>query len=525
MTDFPEIPGYKILSVLGEGGVAKVYLAIQEKLDRKVAIKVLEPSLLKSEVTAVRFEKEAKTAARLSHSNIIQIFDTGKAGNYYYIVMEYLEESLKDRMKLNPYGEMDQEMALDIIGEIFKALDYAHFKGVFHRDIKPDNIMFRQDNTLVVVDFGIARVFDSPDQQTKTGIGVGTIYYMSPEQCKNQEVDGRSDIYSLGVILFEMLTGKRPYIGETHISVALQHAGNSVPVLPQELRRYQPLINKMMAKDRDNRLSSGVEFAKLLDTIKINPKDSTPRTVESIPSPPKTIPRDFSFKLPPRDMKSISSDLMDIVKKKVKLFIENMKETFGSFREGKLGPFIKYMNDNLDSLKSYPFRKKVGIGAIGVVLLVMIIVVFFNSGPKKESYITSFFKYLGKKVSTCYQYNLKLAYNLSEKKNLESLKKGLELVKVLKKINTNKELIALELIALEGKFTGRIEQLETEFNKYYKEADEYFKKGNYLKAKESILMAKKIKVTKGLKLFEENIDIKVYQDQKRKKFEGQEVKR
>jgi len=399
--------------------VAKVYLATQEKLDRKVAIKILEPSLLKNEVTAVRFEKEAKTAARLSHSNIIQIFDTGKAGNYYYIVMEYLEESLKDRMKLNPYGKMDPEMALDIIGEIFKALDYAHFKGVFHRDIKPENIMFRQDSTLVLVDFGIARVFDSPDRLTKSGIGMGTIYYMSPEQCKTHEVAGRSDIYSLGVILFEMLTGKRPYKGETHISVALQHAENSVPVLPQELRRYQPLIDNMMAKDREKRLSSGIEFAQLLDNIKINPTGSTPRPVESIPSPPKTIPRDFSFKLPQKNMQSLFSDLADLVKEKVELFIENMKETFASFRKEKLRPFMKtmmenlssfmktmkeklwsfmkYMNNNLDSFKKYPFRKKlktVGIGAIGVVLLVVIIVVFFNSGPKKESYITFFFKYL-----------------------------------------------------------------------------------------------------------------------------------
>jgi serine/threonine-protein kinase PpkA len=276
MADFPGIPGCRFGSVLGQGSVGKVYLAIQEEFNRKVAIKVLEPSLLKNEVTSARFEKGAETAAGLSHPNIIQIFDIGKTGDYYYIVMEYLEESLKDRMKLNPQGKMHLEMALDIVEDIIKALDYAHVKGVFHGDIKPDNIMFRQDGTPVLVDFCIARVFDSPDPLTKTSVSTGTTCYMSPEQCRKQEVDGRSDIYSLGVVLFEILTGEKPFKGETHILVALQHIAKPVPRLPEELSRYQLLIDSMMDKDREKRLSSAAQFVEMLDRIMINPLSSTP---------------------------------------------------------------------------------------------------------------------------------------------------------------------------------------------------------------------------------------------------------
>jgi serine/threonine protein kinase len=268
MADIPGIPGYKIISKLNEGGMAVVYLGIQEKLNRKVAIKILEPFLLITKDTAVRFEKEAKTAASLSHSNIIQIHDTGKIDEYHYIVMEYLEESLRDKMNLNPKGKMHPEIALDIIDNLMNALDYAHFRGVFHRDIKPENIMFKQDSTPMLVDFGIARVFDSYDELTGTGICMGTADYMSPEQCQYPETaDGRSDIYSLGVVLYEMLTGKKPYKGKSYLEVVLKHIDSPVPLLPQKLNRYQPLIDKMMDKDREKRISSGPEFNLLLDRI------------------------------------------------------------------------------------------------------------------------------------------------------------------------------------------------------------------------------------------------------------------
>ncbi len=287
MADFPRIPGYKILTELGEGGVATVYLGIQERLNRKVAIKILKPLLLKDKVTALRFEREAKTAAMLSHSNIIQIFDIGKAGDYHYIVMEYLEESLKERMMRSPKGRMHPEMALDIVEEMMKALDYAHFRGVYHRDIKPENIMFRQDGTPVLVDFGIARVYDATDKLTKNGMIIGTVDYMSPEQCSSQEVDGRSDIYSLGVVFYEMLTGDTPYRGNSPLTVALGHIDKPVPRLPQQWSRYQRLIDKMMAKDIEKRISSGPELVQVLDRILTGAENSTPQPIES--SSPLTV--------------------------------------------------------------------------------------------------------------------------------------------------------------------------------------------------------------------------------------------
>lgn len=268
MDEFPEIPGCEILSVLGEGGVAKVYLCIQKKLDRKVAIKVLEPSLLKQKVTEKRFEEEARTAAKLAHSNIIQVYDTGKAGKYHYIIMEYLERSLKDLMKINPGGKLEPRKAFEIVTAIMKALDYAHNKKVYHRDIKPANIMFRPDDTPVLVDFGIARIFDTPSELSKSGQSMGTVYYMSPEQARaKKEIDGRTDIYSLGIVLYEMLTGKKPYEGDSYVSVVLKHIEEPVPKLPPELNLYQPLIDKMMAKDPNKRISNKKEFLELLDDI------------------------------------------------------------------------------------------------------------------------------------------------------------------------------------------------------------------------------------------------------------------
>jgi len=268
MAGFPEIPGYRILSVISDGGIARVYLGLQEKLNRKVAIKVLNPFFLKEKDTAVRFKKEAKTAAMLSHSNIVHIYDTGEIDDYQYIVMEYLEESLRERLKLEPQGKMKPEIALPIVENIIKALDYAHFRGVYHRDIKPENIMFRQDSTPVLVDFGIAHVYDSSIQLTGSEVIMGTVYYMSPEQCNAQQiVDGRSDIYSLGVVLYEMLTGKKPYKGGGLISILQQHIEKPIPRLTEDVHFYQPLINAMMAKDKTKRLSSGPQFALMLDKI------------------------------------------------------------------------------------------------------------------------------------------------------------------------------------------------------------------------------------------------------------------
>ena len=258
MTKLPQIPGYRITKKLGQGGMADVYLGVQENLEREVAIKVLIPSLFRDQQFSLRFIKEAQTAAKLAHPNIITIHDVGEVGDSYYIVMEYLQQSLNDRIK--KLGTLEPHEALKIVKMIAAALEYAHKKGFIHRDIKPDNIMFRPDGTAVLVDFGIARAIDSTTRLTRTGMSIGTPHYMSPEQCKGEKIDGRSDIYSLGVQLFELLTGNVPYKAENTAGIILKHIQEPVPKLPAPLSQYQSLIGKMMAKDRKMRVQSGAEL-------------------------------------------------------------------------------------------------------------------------------------------------------------------------------------------------------------------------------------------------------------------------
>ncbi len=265
MNAFPYIPDYMIETVLGEGGMATVYMGIQQKLSRKVAIKILDPALLNQGNVADRFLIEAQTSANLQHPNIISIFDVGQVGKYYYIVMEYLDGSLKDLTNSSPSGKLPPKESLDIIKKIAPALDYAHGAGIIHRDIKPDNIMFRRDGTPVVVDFGIARAMDSDLNMTKTGMGIGTPHYMSPEQVQSGPLDGRSDFYSLGVVLYVLLTGEKPYDADTILAVALKHLQEPIPKLPDSLSQYQPLIDKMMSKKREDRVQNGTELQLLID--------------------------------------------------------------------------------------------------------------------------------------------------------------------------------------------------------------------------------------------------------------------
>jgi len=287
MIKLPQIPEYRVLEKLGQGGMADVYLGIQEKLQRHVAIKVMIPLLFRDEQFSKRFIKEAQTAAQLNHPNIITIHDVGETGDSYYIVMEYLEESLSERLK--QHGFLPPREALEVIRMIACALDYAHKKGFIHRDIKPDNIMFRADGTVVLVDFGIARAMDSTTQLTRTGMSIGTPHYMSPEQCKGEKIDGRSDIYSLGVQFYEIITGKVPYNAENTAGIIIKHIQEPVPRLPDRLNRYQPLLDKMMAKERDKRFKDGEELIRFIDGL-ISTRELVP--------PPTTMPETVTLDEP-----------------------------------------------------------------------------------------------------------------------------------------------------------------------------------------------------------------------------------
>jgi len=276
MNKLPQIPGYQVIKKLGQGGMADVYLGIQEKLQRQVAIKVMVPLLFRDEQFSKRFIKEAQTAAQLNHPNIITIHDVGETGDSYYIVMEYLEESLSQRLKQR--GFFPPREALEVIRMIACALDYAHKKGFIHRDIKPDNIMFRADGAVVLVDFGIARAMDSTTHLTRTGMSIGTPHYMSPEQCKGEKIDGRSDIYSLGVQFYEIITGEVPYKAENTAGIIIKHIQDPIPRLPDRLSRYQPLIDKMMAKERDKRFQDGEELIRFIDRFFITRELVPPHT-------------------------------------------------------------------------------------------------------------------------------------------------------------------------------------------------------------------------------------------------------
>jgi len=281
MTKSIDIPGYKVKKELGAGGMAKVYLAVDTKLDRPVAVKVLSPAFAENSRITKRFIKEAKTAAQLQHSNIVSIFDVGKQGTMNYFAMEYLQENLKDRIK--QAGGIKPREALAIIRDVARALAYAHNKGFVHRDIKPDNIMFRKDGAVVLVDFGIVKAVNEKTKLTRTGISVGTPQYMSPEQIKARKVDGRSDIYSLGIVLYELITGKVPYQADDLVRLALQHTGDPVPKLPEKLKDFQPLIEKMLAKNPHERVRNAEGLIRLIDALDYKFKEKTTK-IQQVPS-------------------------------------------------------------------------------------------------------------------------------------------------------------------------------------------------------------------------------------------------
>ncbi|MGA9829051.1 MAG: serine/threonine-protein kinase, partial [Rhodanobacteraceae bacterium] len=253
-----EIPGYRLLRQLGRGGMATVYLAIQQSVDREVALKVMSPALLADPNFGARFLREAKIAARLHHRHVVGVHDVGRAGDYHYIAMEYLAGG----PVLTKDGVSRQvPFALRVMREIATALNYAHEKGFIHRDVKPDNILLRDDRSAALTDFGIARASDSVSRMTKTGAVVGTPHYMSPEQARGKQIDGRCDIYSLGIVLYELLVGRVPYQAEDSLAVGIMHITEPVPALPESAAALQPLIDKLLAKEPDDRFQTGNEAA------------------------------------------------------------------------------------------------------------------------------------------------------------------------------------------------------------------------------------------------------------------------
>ena len=297
---------YEILERIGTGGMAIVYKAKCHRLNRLVAIKILKSDLAQNEEFRRRFNAESQAVAQLSHPNIVSVYDVSRGGDMEYIVMELIDGiTLKQYMEKR--GQLNWRESLHFITQIMRGLSHAHSRGIIHRDIKSQNIMVLRDGSVKVADFGIACLADSA--QTLTQEALGSVHYISPEQARGDRPDARSDIYSSGVVLYEMLTGRLPFEGESAVSVAIQHL-SSIPLAPREINPDIPeqlelICMKAMAPDLEHRYQSADAMIADLEAFRKNPEvemkfdlsdlrpeenDEPTRTIRTMPSHTVTIP-------------------------------------------------------------------------------------------------------------------------------------------------------------------------------------------------------------------------------------------
>lgn len=302
-----QIGKYKIVEHLGRGGMAEVYKAYHENLDRFVAIKLMHPFLAGEQDFLSRFQREARAMAALNHPNIIDVFDFDVEGDVYYIVMAYISGgTLKDAQTefANQGSKMALSRAIQIILEVADALSYAHSRGMLHRDIKPANIMLNERGTAVLTDFGIAKIMSGPSY-TATGAMIGTPAYMSPEQGIGQPGDERSDLYSLGVLFYQLATGVLPYDADTPLAVVLKHVNEPIPspkaVNPDLPPAIEEIIFKAMAKDPDDRYQSVHEFAREL-------RQAVRQSNIDLAAVPPSLLRDKPTPLPVKTMSASSAE-------------------------------------------------------------------------------------------------------------------------------------------------------------------------------------------------------------------------
>lgn len=260
----PQIDGYRILRVIGHGGMSTVYLAEQASLGRKVALKVMLPEALADEVSRGRFENEARTIARLQHPHIVGIHEVGRTrdGLPFYS-MPYLPRGHLAQRNLRG----DQPKVAAVLRALLPALDYAHVRGVVHRDVKAENVLFDENERPQLADFGIALRRGSNPRLTSTGLAVGSTAYMPPEQARGGDVDRRADLYSIGVLAWEMLTGRLPYNAGDALSMALMHVQDPIPRLPPALKHWQGFLDKALAKQPGDRYSNAQDMLDALDGL------------------------------------------------------------------------------------------------------------------------------------------------------------------------------------------------------------------------------------------------------------------
>lgn len=266
-----QLLSYKIISVLGEGGMGTVYLAEHTNFDRKVAIKAIHPHLAKNEEIRQRFKNEAATMARLQHPNIVSLYDYYADEEGLYLIMELVDGVELETYLRNIGKPLDEDVTAAFMKQLLDAFSHAHDKGVVHRDIKPANILITNDGTIKVLDFGIAKIVDGDGlhNMTKTGTQIGTVYYMSPEQVQGKKVDARSDIYSLGVTFYQMLTAQNPYNScttefEVYSKIVQEQLPNPKAANPGISDVIVSILNKATAKDPENRFQTCEQFKQAL---------------------------------------------------------------------------------------------------------------------------------------------------------------------------------------------------------------------------------------------------------------------
>ncbi|MBG0829434.1 Stk1 family PASTA domain-containing Ser/Thr kinase [Planomonospora sp. ID67723] len=280
---------YRVESRIARGGMATVYLALDVRLDRTVAVKVMHRSLAEDPAFVRRFIGEAKSVASLSHPNVVHVFDQGTDGDNVYLSMEYVPgRTLRD--VLRERGRLPAREALEVLIPVLAALGAAHQTGLIHRDVKPENVLLTDDGRVKVVDFGLARAIEASNQ-TRTGVMIGTIGYMSPEQVTSGTADARSDVYAAGIMLFEILTGRQPYEGETPMSVAYRHVHDTVPVPSSFLPECPPLLDTLVARatarDPANRPADATAMlVAAVDAHRMLPRESGPIPSGPVPSLP-----------------------------------------------------------------------------------------------------------------------------------------------------------------------------------------------------------------------------------------------
>ena len=264
---------YEIKEKIGVGGMAVVYKALCHRLNRYVAVKILKDDYAVDEDFRRRFHTEAQAVAMLSHPNIVTVYDVSRTQDVNYIVMELIEGiTLKQYMQKR--GVLSWKEALHFSSQICKALIHAHSRGIVHRDIKPHNIMILKDGSVKVADFGIARLNSS--QNTLTQETLGSVHYISPEQAKGSHTDARTDIYSLGVVMYEMITGRLPFEGDSAVAVAIQHI-SSIPLMPREIdpdipEGFERITMKAMCADLDKRYQSAEQLYADLEAFRKDPE-------------------------------------------------------------------------------------------------------------------------------------------------------------------------------------------------------------------------------------------------------------